>query len=99
VGRRQSNAADEFAEKMRAAAVMLAQLTPPSSHGAQRSKADTEAIKQKIIKEMTVLEEERMKKFRQGLIGDDDGGEVLEDETVVLSSVNKEDPSGRYCME
>ncbi|CAJ0767715.1 9019_t:CDS:2, partial [Entrophospora sp. SA101] len=59
INRRQSNSADEFAEKMRTAAVMLAQLNATqqsrgSSTGEpiQRPKANTEAIRQKIFNEM-----------------------------------------------
>ncbi len=108
MNRRQSNSADEFAERMRTAAVMLAQLnvanqvrTSSTGEPIQRTKADTEAIRQKIIKEMMCLEEERMMKMKtQGVTsigangGEGGGGEMLEDEKKILSAVNKDDPSG-----
>jgi hypothetical protein len=109
MNRRQSNSADEFAERMRTAAVMLAQLnvanqvrTSSTGEPIQRTKADTEAIRQKIIKEMMCLEEERMMKMKtQGVTsgagangGEGGGGEMLEDEKKILIAVNKDDPSG-----
>ncbi|CAG8475981.1 585_t:CDS:10 [Diversispora eburnea] len=114
INRRQSNSADEFAERMRTAAVMLAQLnvaqqtrTSPTGETIQRTKADTEAIRKKIINEMMGLEEERMMKMKtQGVLsgvgangGEGGGGEMLEDETRVLSAVNKDDPSAAVFSE
>ncbi|RHZ81144.1 hypothetical protein Glove_123g81 [Diversispora epigaea] len=114
INRRQSNSADEFAERMRTAAVMLAQLnvaqqtrTSPTGETIQRTKADTEAIRKKIINEMMGLEEERMMKMKtQGIIsdvgangGEGGGFEMLEDETRVLSAVNKDDPSAAVFSE
>ncbi|RIA96261.1 kinase-like domain-containing protein [Glomus cerebriforme] len=114
INRRQSNSADEFAERMRTAAVMLAQLnlanqvrTSSTGEPIQRTKADTEAIRQKIIKEMMCLEEERMMKMKtQGVTsgvgangGEGGGGEMLEDEKKILIAVNKDDPSAAVFSE
>ncbi|CAG8677607.1 1939_t:CDS:2, partial [Acaulospora colombiana] len=114
INRRQSNSADEFAERMRTAAVMLAQLnaaqqvrTSSTGETIQRTKADTEAIRRKIISEMMCLEEERMTKMKtQGVLsvvgangGEGGGGEMLEDEIRVLNAVNKDDPSAAVFSE
>ncbi|CAG8599046.1 10872_t:CDS:10 [Acaulospora morrowiae] len=114
INRRQSNSADEFAERMRTAAVMLAQLnaaqqvrTSATGETIQRTKADTEAIRRKIISEMMGLEEERMMKMKtQGVLsgvgangGEGGGGEMLEDEIRVLNAVNKDDPSAAVFSE
>ncbi|CAG8456006.1 7775_t:CDS:10 [Ambispora leptoticha] len=117
MNRRQSNSADEFAERMRTAAVMLAQLNTAqqgrtstaagASNTTPKTKADTEAIRQKIIKEMMTLEEERMLKMTtEGVIsgvggngGEGGGGEMLEDEKLVLNAVNKDDPSAAVFRE
>ncbi|GBB88105.1 hypothetical protein RclHR1_14620005 [Rhizophagus clarus] len=114
INRRQSNSADEFAERMRTAAVMLAQLnvanqarTSSTGEPIQKTKADTEAIRQKIIKEMMCLEEERMMKMKtQGVTnsagangGEGGGGEMLEDEKKILLAVNKDDPSAAVFSE
>ncbi|RIB04011.1 kinase-like domain-containing protein [Gigaspora rosea] len=113
INRRQSNSADEFAERMRTAAVMLAQLnaaqqvrTSSTGETIQRTRADTEAIRKKIISEMMGLEEERMLKITtQGVTsvvgngGEGGGGEMLEDERRVLIAVNKDDPSAAVFSE
>lgn len=114
----QSKTANEFAERMRTAAIMLAQLQQQSvanklapvlssssanKSAAARSKLVTEGIRQRIIKEMMALEEQRMAKMRvegvEGGIGggggEGAGGSMLEDETRVALVVNKEDPSGK----
>ncbi|KAG2218298.1 hypothetical protein INT45_000980, partial [Circinella minor] len=65
----------EYAERMRTAAIMLAQLqqnvhtaTPSTSGGSNRaaSAKNTEQIRQRIIKEMMALEEQRMAKMKNG---------------------------------
>ncbi|CAG8456281.1 3911_t:CDS:2 [Racocetra fulgida] len=113
INRRQSNSADEFAERMRTAAVMLAQLnaaqqvrTSSAGETIQRTRADTEAIKKKIISEMMYLEEQRMLKMTtQGVTsvvgngGEGGGGEMLEDEKHVLIAFNKDDPSAAVFSE
>ncbi|CAG8464975.1 6279_t:CDS:10 [Ambispora gerdemannii] len=117
MNRRLSNSADEFAERMRTAAVMLAQLNTAqqgrtstvagASNTTPKTKADTEAIRQKIIKEMMTLEEERMLKMTTegvtsgvgGSGGEGGGGEMLEDEKLVLNAVNKDDPSAAVFRE
>ncbi|CAI2175619.1 14585_t:CDS:2 [Funneliformis geosporum] len=117
MNRRQSNSADEFAERMRTAAVMLAQLnhanqmrTSSTGEPIQRTKADTDAISKKIIKEMMCLEEERMMKMTTQVTsgvrtnagangGEGGGGEMLEDEKKILSAINKEDPSAAVFSE
>ncbi|CAG8799715.1 31610_t:CDS:2, partial [Gigaspora margarita] len=81
-------------KRMRTAAVMLAQLnaaqqmrTSSTGETIQRTKADTEAIRKKIISEMMGLEEERMLKITtQGVTS-------VVDERRVLIAVNKDDPS------
>lgn len=114
----QSKTANEFAERMRTAAIMLAQLQQQSvanklapvsasssanKSAAARSKLVTEGIRQRIIKEMMALEEQRMAKMKvegvEGGIGggggEGAGGSMLEDEKRVALVVNKEDPSGK----
>jgi phosphatidylinositol 4-kinase B len=115
----QTKTASEFAERMRTAAIMLAQLqqqsvaiklAPASSSSsgnksaAARTKLVTEGIRQRIIKEMMALEEQRMAKMKvegvEGGIGggggEGAGGTMLEDENRVALVVNKEDPSGKF---
>jgi hypothetical protein len=114
----QTKTANEFAERMRTAAIMLAQLqqqsvasklAPSSSPSSSskgtlaRTKLVTDGIRQRIIKEMMALEEQRMAKMKvegvEGGIGggggEGAGGSMLEDETRVALVVNKEDPSGK----
>lgn len=86
----QTKTASEFAERMRTAAIMLAQLqqqsvamklAPASSSSsgnksaANRTKLVTEGIRQRIIKEMMALEEHRMAKMKvEGVEGGIGGG-------------------------
>lgn len=106
---------DDHAERMRTAAVMLAQLqqnTSSSSSAASTSNGDpfaktllsstsiqnrqgTEQIRQKIIKEMLALEDQRMEQMKVKGGSDGAGPEVMEDERYVAQVVNKEDPSGK----
>ncbi|KAI8605387.1 kinase-like domain-containing protein [Dissophora ornata] len=96
--RRASNSADDFAEKMRTAAVMLAQL----SH--QQAAQQTAA---KIIKEMMALEEQRMQRMKvEGVSsgvggggGEGAGSEMLEDERKVMANVATDDPSAAVFAE
>ncbi|KAI9478219.1 MAG: hypothetical protein EXX96DRAFT_595639 [Benjaminiella poitrasii] len=77
--RRNSRSADDYAERMRTAAVMLAQLQSSngitnsllSKYRSQPSNSahSTEHIRRKIIKEMMTLEEERMKKMKMEGVG------------------------------
>lgn len=104
--RRNSRSADDYAERMRTAAVMLAQLQMPATNTATavtpKSKQGTEQIRQRIIKEMIALEEQRMAKMKAegvssgvgGGGGEGAGGDMLEDEQRIAWMVNKEDPSG-----
>lgn len=105
--RRNSKSADNYAERMRTAAVMLAQLQQGvnlSNSTKPGFKQGTEQIRQKIIQEMIALEEQRMKKMKTegvgsgigGGGGEGAGGDMLEDEQHVAWVVNKEDPSGKY---
>lgn len=131
---RQSHIADEFAERMRTAAIMLAQLQqqpyrgtataptnpaasslPPGAaatalgkqpHLTPKSRAETDEIRQRIIKEMMALEEHRMMKMKTegvgsgvgGSGGEGGGGVMLEDEKRVREFVDKEDPSGESVV-
>lgn len=126
--RRQS--IDNYAERMRTAAVMLAQLQQGSSsdgvglfstggignnnngeskRSSTQNRQGTEQIRQKIIKEMLALEEQRMEKMKkEGVSGGDDDNEdvenaadsdLLEDERYVNQVVKKEDPSGKKKRE
>ncbi|GAN04749.1 phosphatidylinositol 4-kinase [Mucor ambiguus] len=103
--RRNSRSADDYAERMRTAAVMLAQLQPPNT--AAPYKQNTEQIRQRIIKEMVALEEQRMQKMKTegvssgvgGGGGEGAGGDMLEDEQRIAWVVNKEDPSAAVLSE
>ncbi|KAI8140268.1 kinase-like domain-containing protein [Fennellomyces sp. T-0311] len=114
--RRNSRSAGEYAERMRTAAIMLAQLqqnvhtATPSPGGSNRaaSAKNTEQIRQRIIKEMMALEEQRMAKMKNGGVGsgveshtpeDPGGNEIIEDEQLVAWVVNKEDPSAAVFAE
>ncbi|KAI8393409.1 kinase-like domain-containing protein [Radiomyces spectabilis] len=109
--RRVSRSADEYAERMRTAAVMLAQLqqscTNASTISSAKSKQETEQIRQRIIKEMIALEEQRMTKMKTegvssgvgGGGGEGAGGDLIEDEQHVAWVVNKEDPSAAVFSE
>ncbi|CEP18105.1 hypothetical protein [Parasitella parasitica] len=103
--RRNSRSADDYAERMRTAAVMLAQLQPPNT--AAPYKQNTDQIRQRIIKEMIALEEQRMQKMKTegvgsgvgGGGGEGAGGDMLEDEQRIAWVVNKEDPSAAVLSE
>lgn len=109
--RRNSRSADDYAERMRTAAVMLAQLQMPATNTATavtpKSKQGTEQIRQRIIKEMIALEEQRMAKMKTegvssgvgGGGGEGAGGDMLEDEQRIAWMVNKEDPSAAVLSE
>jgi hypothetical protein len=98
--------AEEFAEKMKTAAILLAQLQ--LEHPQQDNttiRASTEGIRQKIIAEMMALEDDRMIKMAMEGVDSGVGGgggegagneKKLDDETRVAMVVNKEDPSGKY---
>lgn len=108
--RRNSRSADNYAERMRTAAVMLAQLQLPATNTTTavtpKSKQGTEQIRQRIIKEMIALEEQRMTKMKTegvgsgvgGGGGEGAGGDMLEDEQRIAWVVNKEDPSGKFVF-
>ncbi|KAG1191537.1 hypothetical protein G6F35_013773 [Rhizopus arrhizus] len=95
---------------MRTAAVMLAQLQQ-GNNVSNKSKPGfrqgTEQIRQKIIQEMNILEEQRMKKMKTegvgsgigGGGGEGAGGDMLEDEQHIAWVVNKEDPSAAVLSE
>ncbi|KAI9337451.1 kinase-like domain-containing protein [Pilaira anomala] len=109
--RRNSRSADNYAERMRTAAVMLAQLQLPAATNVTavtpKSKQGTEQIRQRIIKEMIALEEQRMTKMKTegvgsgvgGGGGEGAGGDMLEDEQRIAWVVNKEDPSAAVLSE
>lgn len=108
--RRNSRSADNYAERMRTAAVMLAQLQLPTTSNTTavtpKSKHGTEQIRQRIIKEMIALEDQRMAKMKTegvssgvgGGGGEGAGGDMLEDEQRIAWVVNKEDPSGNIYV-
>lgn len=123
LSRRASQGQDEFSERMRTAAVMLAQLaqagkkdgskvvvTEKTASNAVTTKTVPVAddIRDKILKEMMMLEEQRQMKMKvEGLSsgvggsgGEGGGGEVLEDERGLLYVVkkDKDDPSGNYLL-
>ncbi|KAG0192038.1 Phosphatidylinositol 4-kinase pik1alpha (PI4-kinase)(PtdIns-4-kinase) [Apophysomyces sp. BC1034] len=113
-GRRNSRSADEYAERMRTAAIMLAQLQqnvgPSSTAGlasSSKTRQGTEQIRQRIIKEMIALEDQRMARMKKegvssgvgGGGGEGAGGEMLEDEQRVALVVNKDDPSAAVFSE
>ncbi|KAI7894575.1 uncharacterized protein EV154DRAFT_536540 [Mucor mucedo] len=109
--RRNSRSADNYAERMRTAAVMLAQLQLPTTSNTTavtpKSKQGTEQIRQRIIKEMIALEDQRMTKMKTegvssgvgGGGGEGAGGDMLEDEQRIAWVVNKEDPSAAVLSE
>ncbi|KAI9317864.1 kinase-like domain-containing protein [Dichotomocladium elegans] len=117
VVRRHSSSGGEYAERMRTAAIMLAQLQQnahttgngPSANTnraiSAKSLQDTEEIRQRIIKEMMALEEERMAKMRAGVvINVDDAAEsasggAIDNEQPAAWVVNKEDPSAAVFSE
>jgi hypothetical protein len=121
LARRTSNAGatDEFSERMRTAAVMLAQLAEQSKRegGGRRAgaskgtttavtgKGKLEEIRERIIREMMALEEERLQKLNtegvsstiSGSGGEGGGGEMIENERDLMNVVkqDKDDPSGK----
>jgi phosphatidylinositol 4-kinase len=94
--------ADEFAEKMKTAAILLAQLQ--LDHQEPSTRSSTDGIRQKIIQEMMALEDDRMEKMAMegvdsgvgGGGGEGAGSDKLDDEQRVAIVVNKEDPSGKF---
>lgn len=98
--------AEGFAEKMKTAAILLAQLQ--LDHPQQENtalKASTEGIRQKIIAEMMALEDDRMEKMAMEGVNSVVGGgggegagneKQLDDSSRVAMVVNKEDPSGEF---
>ncbi|KAI9251555.1 hypothetical protein BY458DRAFT_536138 [Sporodiniella umbellata] len=108
--RRNSKSVDNYAERMKTAAVMLAQLqqgTALSGNTKTGFKQGTEQIRQKIIQEMITLEDQRMNKMKTDGVGsgigggggEGAGGDMLEDEQHVAWVVNKEDPSAAVLSE
>lgn len=102
--------AEEFAEKMKTAAILLAQLQleHPSQQDNATIRASTEGIRQKIIAEMMALEDDRMEKMAlEGVDKGVGGGEgegvgnerKLDDEVRVAIVANKEDPSAAVFSE
>lgn len=102
--------AEEFAEKMKTAAILLAQLQldHPSQQDNVTIRASTEGIRQKIIAEMMALEDDRMEKMAMegvdkgvgGGGGEGAGNErKLDDEVRVAMVANKEDPSAAVFSE
>lgn len=98
--------AEGFAEKMKTAAILLAQLQldHPQQDTTTTIKASTEGIRQKIIAEMMALEDDRMEKMAMEGVDSGIGGgggegagneKQLDDESRVAMVVNKEDPSGK----
>ncbi|KAI9279539.1 kinase-like domain-containing protein [Sporodiniella umbellata] len=85
---------DDYADRMRTAAVMLTQL-----QGGIYSQA-TETIRQKIIQEMNLLEEQRLEKMKtKGVDHIEPIPSLLEDEQHIAWVVNKEDPSAAILSE
>lgn len=103
--------AEGFAEKMKTAAILLAQLQQDPQQQSQQQETlranDTASIRQKIIAEMMALEDDRMEKMaKEGVLkGMGDGGESvgkerkLDDEKRIAMVVNKEDPSAAVFSE
>ncbi|KAI7885089.1 hypothetical protein K492DRAFT_234424 [Lichtheimia hyalospora FSU 10163] len=122
--RRSEFSAGVYAERMRTAAIMLAQLqqnahtaSPAPGKGnapSAKSRQNTEEIRQRIIKEMMALEEQRMAAMKNGDVssgvveGPSPGttaaagaaaGEIIEDEQLVQWVVDKDDPSAAVFSE
>ncbi|CAO3642778.1 unnamed protein product [Mucor hiemalis] len=101
--------AEGFAEKMKTAAILLAQLQ--LDHPQQENtalKASTDGIRQKIIAEMMALEDDRMEKMAMEGVNSGVGGgggegagneKQLDDASRVAMVVNKEDPSAAVFSE
>lgn len=103
---------EEYAQRMRTAAVMLAQLNKggaprPDEGGASDAAltyvapGDANIIRQRIMDEMSALEEQRMDRMRRGgqTLAHHRNKLAAEDETAVLKAVNKDDPSAAYFRE
>ncbi|CAO3703008.1 unnamed protein product [Rhizopus stolonifer] len=82
---RSSFDAEEFAEKMKTAAILLAQLNHPHP--------EREAIRQKIIVEMMALEEDRLAKMTMGISRTERAAFDYHD------MINREDPSAAVFSE
>jgi phosphatidylinositol 4-kinase len=108
--RRSSNAQDEVAEHMRTAAIMLAQLAINSgpNNVAQKAKSNNqkmginERIREKIIREMSQLEEKRIEQIIQqnedlqkimSNGGEGNENESVNEKEVLLKCKFKDDPS------
>ncbi|KAI9027305.1 kinase-like domain-containing protein [Phycomyces nitens] len=106
---------DAYAERMRTAAIMLAQLQQnsvvslgvgSSRSASAKSRQSTSEIQQRIIKEMVALEEQRMETMHKegvssgvGDGGEGGGSDRLDDEQRMAWVVNKEDPSAAVLSE
>ncbi|OAD74452.1 hypothetical protein PHYBLDRAFT_96384, partial [Phycomyces blakesleeanus NRRL 1555(-)] len=106
---------DAYAERMRTAAIMLAQLQQnsiaslgvgTSRSASAKSRQSTSEIQQRIIKEMVALEEQRMETMHKegvssgvGDGGEGGGSDRLDDEQRMAWVVNKEDPSAAVLSE
>ncbi|KAJ9088371.1 Phosphatidylinositol 4-kinase pik1alpha (PI4-kinase)(PtdIns-4-kinase) [Entomophthora muscae] len=115
MSRRTSSACDEYAESMRTAAVMLAQLTidrgaapsPTTAKANNYRVGAKEAIRERIITEMAALEESRLAKMKrqglgsalQGSGGEDQGGERVNEQELLQTVSHKEDPSAAVFRE
>ncbi|GAA5810872.1 hypothetical protein MFLAVUS_004300 [Mucor flavus] len=95
--------AEGFAEKMKTAAILLAQLQIDNLQQENTTiRASTDGIRQKIIVEMMALEDDRMEKMAAHGVDSgigEDGGHELDDESRVAMVVNKEDPSAAVFSE
>ncbi|KAI9268406.1 kinase-like domain-containing protein [Helicostylum pulchrum] len=95
--------AEGFAEKMKTAAILLAQLQIDNPQQENTTiRASTDGIRQKIIAEMMALEDDRMEKMAAHGVDSGigvDGGHELDDESRVAMVVNKEDPSAAVFSE
>ncbi|KAI9474221.1 MAG: kinase-like domain-containing protein [Benjaminiella poitrasii] len=86
--------AEEFAEKMKTAAILLAQL--------QLEQLDAQTIRQKIIAEMMALEDDRLDKMAlEATTAATRATEqkLDEDNTIAMMVVNKDDPSAAVFSE
>lgn len=109
MSRRSSNAFDEYAESMRTAAVMLAQLTldrgassaPVTAKANNHRAGAKETIRARIISEMAALEESRVAKASKhgsgvgvtGPGGESQAGERVDERELLENVAYKEDPS------
>ncbi len=85
------DASSEFLDRMRTAAIMLAQL----NHNSSLKPVQQQQIRERILKEMMALEEQRVKKMMKGeeerADGDGEDVKMLESK---IQGLMKEDPSG-----